>query len=449
MIVLLGGSFPASPQNANQIEPTARFAVESEVEWHGLRLNASVISHTRVLWHPEHEPLLRSLEAALIEHTQSIESQVKALAELETHRDEVIAWLGARIGLDDPSQTAGEQVFTSMLDLYREMNASLARATVVLIPRQEAIRLLGEGVTIVGFARSSDGQELWMELDEKDLVELSEMVLPLRLDNADTVNKPTTVFRALRGFDMWPGVLLHETAEFMILARAIPKSRQPNLRWFSDGMANALAIRGLTHFGHDAFADRFESKWRDDAKNVDPTKAYLAYWLNTQYTPVFNSYYEQRLTSARYALATVLCDELLESIGEQAARKILDAYLARPDRSVFLLDAVRDVGGEAAAERVLSYQPTQNRDELLAIHEALLEQAYRERNLLIAERHLMRFIELDVAHPKNRYFDLMVQLAKLIEETQGRIAAEQMLTAAQSNLLGLGMSEEAVAALRL
>ncbi|MEM8494508.1 MAG: hypothetical protein AAF663_03880 [Planctomycetota bacterium] len=446
-VLLLAGPAQAFAQGDGSVDRAYSIAVDSEVDWHGLRLNVSRIGDTRVLWHQDHEPVLDSLEAALLDHAHAIRLQREALAELSDRRDDVIAWLGDRIGPDDLAQAAGESTFNTLLQFYSDVHASLKQVPVVLIPREEAIRLLNEGVAIDGFVLSTDGQGLQMQLDEERLVDLSELVLPLRRDDPDAAKVPASALRVLRGFDLWPGVLLHEAAEAMILVRA--KSRRPHLRWFTDGMANVFTVHGLAHFGQQDAADRFKDHWLQAAKDIDPTKTYLAFWLNASYTPVFEPYYEQALTSARYALATTLCEELLESIGDHAARKVLDQFAARRAPSSGLLDAIREVGGEAAVDKVRQYQPKETRVELMRMHEASLERAYSAGNLILTERHLMRIIELDLSEPDNHHLALMLKLAELIEQTQGRAAADRMLDAARNNLQGLGLPEEEIAQLCL
>ncbi|MCP3906198.1 MAG: hypothetical protein GY715_21445, partial [Planctomycetes bacterium] len=159
-------------------------------------------------------------------------------------------------------------------------------------------------------------------------------LLPIGLESIDELDG----WRPATGGGMDPGGLaVHEFVELAILDRIDPE--QAHWRWFTDGLASAVAVRVLLDVG----AMRARSQLLDslDTSRFETWRgrSNLRYWPGIEYqvgrlvlpsAPALLPD-EGALTLARYAFAFELVDGLVEPGGMEPMRRALTAMGAEPE----------------------------------------------------------------------------------------------------------------------
>jgi hypothetical protein len=148
--------------------------------------------------------------------------------------------------------------------------------------------------------------------------------------------------------------MLHEAAELAILQRLKPNAF--SWRFFSDGMANAIADEvGARVLGPGSWGS---AEAHDPAAYADlRAELNLPYWMGVAAEVDVPSAEEGRLRMARYAYATVEARALLERCGWDRLPAILDAAAGMPVRDADgIIRAVERVTGERWAGRLARYQ---------------------------------------------------------------------------------------------
>ena len=189
------------------------------------------------------------------------------------------------------------------------------------------------------------------------------------------------------------GVLLHEMVELGLMERLRPGD--PYYRWFSDGFANAIAIKLLARYvgpgNAEEFGDLYDSGkywlWRRDTN--------LRYWMLPSFCVNSPVDYENRLRTWRYAFATAEAQRLIGEYGIGCVKAILDRYeTLGVGSSEMLVEAVAAVTGEDTAARLRRHQGFTGAYDGIREYYRLLGQAEKKGEHKKMFRILGRLMEL-------------------------------------------------------
>jgi hypothetical protein len=211
------------------------------------------------------------------------------------------------------------------------------------------------------------------------------------------------------------GLAVHEVVEAsFFLVKVMPQG--PYWRWFSDGLANALAVELLKeHIGEStaqAYADMLEAEEYEDIKG----QLNLKYWMMANYCPLpmgkpiehwmMANYcplpmgkpieQEERLTMARYACSMFEVQSLIDKHGLHWITQVCNELSEKQTRtSKELFETIEKVTGEDMAKRLGHYQSFEARKEgqrkyVGQINEATKKGDYQE--MLV---NLFRVMELE------------------------------------------------------
>lgn len=218
------------------------------------------------------------------------------------------------------------------------------------------------------------------------------IVLPVP-DEA-TLAVATPVLQKVSGNMVDEGMVLHELIELSMMRRL--RVDDPYYRWFSDGVANALAAQllGELHGAQRAqdFLKAYDvEEYADLEKDVN-----LVYWLGLHreiQTPLRS---ESRLSYARYCYATFEAKRILDTHGLDKVKLILTkASPNEQNDSRMLFTAVQDVTGEDLRARMeAKYQRFGTREEGFAMYEAAVREAEKKRDNEGMLKNMLRMREV-------------------------------------------------------
>jgi len=186
----------------------------------------------------------------------------------------------------------------------------------------------------------------------------------------------------------------HEVAELAILSRLRPDD--PYFRWFSDGFANAIAIRVMRKHLSEQAVENFMASYKVAAFADLEKQINLCYWMGLDYSVETPLEGEKRLEMARYAYATFEADRLLERHGADCARRILDEVVAcKTNDSRCLFPAALKVTGEDLEKRFRRYQPFETKEECVKYYAEKHNDAAERKDYARELPAMLRVLELN------------------------------------------------------
>ncbi len=218
---------------------------------------------------------------------------------------------------------------------------------------------------------------------------------------------------------------IHETVEFAITLQMVELQGGVDIRWFSDGFANAVTELVIRRLG-----DRDELAGLE--KGLDPSEyehlkqdINLAHWLMSPVglndaaggmdNPIDR---EREITSARYAFSFVEARRLIDAHGEGIVKKIMRELTERGRvRPTDYYDAVKRVTGEDMTGRLRAYQRFDTIDEGIKLHAQQYADAREKEDHGAALLALARLIEL---RSKNSYATNQYPVAARLYLRMGR-----------------------------
>jgi len=220
--------------------------------------------------------------------------------------------------------------------------------------------------------------------------------IPLPVPAKDTEKDLRTMLGMLGRIQSvsYEGLALHELAEGAILGLRL-RPAEPHFRWFSDGVANAIAIRLLEKHVGAAAAMQFAEAYDTVQCDVPPSQTNLLRWMGKAFAIEAPTAAEGRLHHARCCYATYEARRLIDAHGIDCIRKILDAACKqRPVNSQVLLAAVKSVTGEDIEKRFARYQDFKTPADGIRKHTAAFNAAMEKKDLESALWHALRAMEL-------------------------------------------------------
>ena len=237
-------------------------------------------------------------------------------------------------------------------------------------------------------------------------------------------------------------VALHEVAEFTFVAPWIDRRVDPHWRWFSDGLADAIALRVMDDAGdHDAAASARHH--RDTAAFGDLRgEANLRYWLEATHQPEIKSHGEDRLSLARYAFALEEVQRLIDTHGtEWIARVAVDLNDSPTPGSQAILESIRQHTGEVMDERLDRYQPFATPEAGLTRYTDQVAFALRLKDYATALPPAIRRLEIvfDRVDPRTRETQRVIAglLLDLGEKAQAKKVRQTVLSRLHESRPGL------------
>jgi hypothetical protein len=149
---------------------------------------------------------------------------------------------------------------------------------------------------------------------------------------------------------------IHELAEWTLTNAALEFGNNVYARWFTDGVADAVALRVLRELGADDTADgywalrydeRFD-KWRD--------RANLEYWPRAEVEVRTPFKAEESLWGARYGFAAYEMKRLLDEHGKTVLAPVIDRLEEKePVSKADIIKAINRETGVGMGKRLASY----------------------------------------------------------------------------------------------
>ena len=194
-------------------------------------------------------------------------------------------------------------------------------------------------------------------------------------------------------------VALHEVAEITFAKPWIDRRVDPHWRWFSDGLANAIALRVMEEAGdHDAAAAARHDYATAPLADLRG-EANLRYWLERTHQPEIESHGEDDLNLARYAFALEEIERIIDLHGtDWIAQVAADLNDSPTPGSQAIIDAIQRHTGEAMDERLDAYQSFATTEEGVARYTAQMSEALRFKNNAAALPPAIRRLEISYRH---------------------------------------------------
>lgn len=287
--------------------------------------------------------------------------------ELLNKRDDILTEINRIVGSspNNTELTNQREIFTAFMKRAGQLGNETKELRFYLVKKATIKEFLQRGGSLPNFTydKATGGVEYAPKMFDSNPNKDLELALPL--NGSEASEKEIGVFfSVLSETNVWGSIVFHEVVELAIFSRLRPKD--PYFRWFSDGFANAIAIRLIReHCGVKA-AQHFAAS-SDTKQFVDLEKhVNLYYWMGLGYcikTPLDT---EKRLTLARYAYATLEASRLIERHGLDCVRRILDKVdTGHRNNSRNLFPAVLEVTGEDLENRFKQYQLYLTKEEML------------------------------------------------------------------------------------
>ena len=359
-------------------------------------------------------PLVDRMSAGLREHAEQNAKGPTLAADREDYLTAINRLLG-----QDPDTAAREQQ-AEVFDFFafgqpvRFAPGDRLRVTVVQADTAKAYLRAGGSLPHSTYDIATDSVEVKFQLHAGKATPapfLEELFVPVRPES-DLPSAGDFWFQTAEAARE-PGLLiaLHEVAESTFVLPWVKHRADPHWRWFSDGLATAVALRVMDEAGdHEAAAT---------ARQVYATARYadlrnelnLRYWLEATHQPKVDAYGEARLNSARYAFALEEVQRLMDTHGtDWIARVIADLNHSPTPGSQAILDAIQRHTGEVMDERLDRYQPFATAEEGIARYTIQMSEARRFENQAAALPPAIRRLEIafNPADPRTRQIQRVI-----------------------------------------
>jgi len=356
-----------------------------------------------------HDPALKDhVEIAATFYRRLVEAATQERAirtRLLDHADAIIGAVN-RITASEPTEaerTRQREVLSRFLTTRPMFEEGKGPVRVYLVSGDKVKDYLRRGGTLPGCAydKATDTASFQLSLDlahgpPDAAIDLLLPVGDMERAEEDLRDSCDGIIESVRPL-MFAVLALHEVVECTLVHVRL-KPRHAYWRWFSDGMANALAEHLAGEFlGADVAASAAEAfsaaPYRDLKEEVN-----LAWWLASDHSAfegTSSMEAEGRLRHARYAFATEEAKRLVKAHGLECVPKILDAGAREEANSrLGLVAAVSEVTGDDMAARLGAYQTFETAKEGWAKYERACLHARARKDAAEAASAMLRLREL-------------------------------------------------------
>ena len=198
---------------------------------------------------------------------------------------------------------------------------------------------------------------------------------------------------------------LHGVAEFTLAQAWIERRVDPHWRWFSVGLAYAIALRAMDEAGQHDAAEAARRHLSTAPVAELRRNANLRYWLEQTHQPAIDGYGEDRLNQARAAFALDEIERLIVAHGtEWIAKVAADLNQSPTPGSRAIIASIQRHTGEVMDERLDEYQSFATAEDGKAHYSHQVENALRRQNFAAALPPAIRELEIgfDRTDPRTR-----------------------------------------------
>lgn len=386
-----------------------------------LGLKETRIAGTTVYYEACFEDKLPVFETLLNRYRESVRDN--AVTRHQHQRTPMLEALNAIVGGDDALFRKQAEIFDDMAEGVDAQIQVFQKAAHYLIRRDTIKDYLRKGHTLPNFTydKQTDTAAYMGSIQiagDTGLQGVKELTFPLSSVERFEAEVEFILKMFFVGLqEEFFGTILHEIAEVSIFERM--RSSAPDIRWFTDGMANVIAAELLKkHISKDA-AEEFLTVYSTTPYQDIEKTILLRYWMQMKYwnggkVPVAS---EEKLNYARYCFATYEAQRLTEAHGIDCVGKIIDVFTVGGKRDGDdLLEAVHQVTGEDLRQRFLRYQhfetPQEGRTHYMQQYRAA-KQEKNQANQLFA---LARLLELSESPYARETLTIRAQLACVLVE---------------------------------
>jgi hypothetical protein len=331
--------------------------------WDKLNLSSKTISGAKVYYEKSFEPNLPFFE----ETYKHFLEQKKKIEIIKSKQKQIITDILSILGIKDVNTLNQEKSFSDVVDTFTSINLQ----PLYLVKKSTLKDFLKAGGQLPNFEFDKDADQV--KYDPKinvtsDSKKPGNLEITFVIESIETfendIKKNSEIFQFLSG-GIFSGGIIHEFTELSLLVRV--KSRDPYLRWFSDGVANSVAYELIKKYlgaeeANDFINEYDVNKYEDIKKEIN-----LQYWMYSNFcilSEIKPTKIDERFSIARYAYATYEIQNLIGKYGIECISKILDEISTQASQTgTDILIAIRNVTGEDMYLRMAAYQDFGRRQE--------------------------------------------------------------------------------------
>jgi len=348
-------------------------------------------------------------------------------------QNHALARIGEILGTDESILENMRFLFDGPLSSPKSLVWDPQQATLVFADQQRIKSFLREGGQLPGYSYDRATDTAAYSTSQVSFSPPSspfEWILPIGPDFR-LEHEMKALLEALQNYKgMPPGVIIHEAAE-MALVRPI-KFEDRYWRWFSEGVANAVAVRLLREMIGPQAAKEHEKTFSTEPYNDLKGKINLQYWMAANYCIETKLEDEKRLELARYAFASYEIQRLVEIHGFDCIRKISDILTQQLSvTSRTICQAIYKVSGEDMNERLMHYQQFKSHQEGVSQCVSAYNEYIKAEDVHSLLTVLLRMMELETnligSNGLNLYVRAAGALAKIGREQEADAVMEKCI----------------------
>jgi len=405
------------------------FAQEAGKGWLQFDLKKTQVGMAMVYYDPIYEGKLDFVKASLRELISGIESRSALLAK----KDAIIDDINAIIGETEPDKAMQASFLDKFTGSFREIN----QMTFYLVSAEKAKEFQRKGGTLPDCTYDKETDTCSYEPKfgigsaEGSLKSL-ELAIPIKSEK-EFEKEIDGFIEAISGLTgaMMDDVAIHEVAEITLQRRI--KARNPYLRWFADGAANAIAYEILKKHISQKHADEFLKEYDIAPYKELTAEINLQYWMLLKYCiNADNRIKFDELEFPRYCFATHEMRRLIEKHGIGCIKEIADEmHKSKTQGDTKLLDTIKEVTGEDIAERLKRYQTFETRQDGMKKYAPKVEEAMKNKDKQAFIANTLRVLEMY----ENPYNIDSLTARKMIAQVLARSGKEKLGDNIMNNFL--------------
>jgi len=223
------------------------------------------------------------------------------------------------------------------------------------------------------------------------------------------------------------GLAIHEVAEMTLQLRII--ARNPYLRWFADGTANAVAYEILKKHISKERADDFIRHYNIDKYKELTSEVNLQYWTLAKYAIAAEKISEfASIENARYSFATHEMRWLVKKHGIGCIKKIMDEMCIHDAQTDdLIINVIKKVTGKDMTVRLKRYQTFETKEQGLKKYLDRVKEAMKKSDAKGLISNSSRMLELYRSPFLNESLKRRVTIALVLYQTGHKDLADEMM----------------------
>ena len=348
--------------------------------WGKLNLSSTTIAGTKVYYEKCFEPNLPVFEKMY----KDFLAEKNKVQIITSNKEQILAEVNGLLGIEDANTMIQYELFSKFLE-----GMSSVEIKPLYIVKKDTIKTFikaGGQLPKISYNDANDYVEFRLNYNRTSKDEganVFEFVFVIKSsENFTKYIEEQFDSLHLAFCNIYSSAIFHEIAEFSVFMRFKPTD--PYLRWFSEGVANALAYKLVAKYlgqkNAEDFIEVFDVNEYKDIKN--------------------------KISDARYAYATLEVQRLIDEHGIDCIKKILNAISEKKSKTgADLLITIKDVTGEDMFLRLAAYQDFGTKKEGIKKYTERLRKALAEKNYEQAAFNLFRLHDLHFASSDKEFFN--------------------------------------------